>query len=246
MEGSINLLTNVLGDILFAVSSAMFISVMSFAALTYGVMEMLIGKFELELSEIKSMDTKYKKPIAFIWINMIVNALVLLNIITLSLKGSLSWKATSDTVLVLLGSNLIFGLIISHYMNKIKGTTGFKFAIMHFPVVLERLIYVIPRMLGNGAAKLVNNMFWGARYLMIVHYPIMAVVSNFLLSVIIAKYMIGTSSAAGNINLIGSLIGGVAHAIIRANYLKEEKTAIIAEANQRKAKEHASVSGKWN
>lgn len=91
-------------------------------------------------------------------------------------------------------------------------------------IIAENIAYWIQ----DFAIKLINLFLNVIRAPFISYYVLVGTILNLALSVVLMKFM-GSSQIAGEANIIGSLIGGIAHAIVRHKHIKELKAELDKE-----------------
>jgi hypothetical protein len=216
-----------LSEFLMLMGAVALLSTIAFAALTFGLLDLAMNPVIINMTKIDEIEGKLKSSVVWLTLNMLICIFVIINLWIMMTSAKLTLSTMTNTVLILVISNFIIGIIVSIILK-----SKFKLAILHSNIIIDRLVYIAPRLAGNTAVTIINKLGSGLRYLMIMQYGPTSIIINLLISILIAKFMIGKSEGAGNINMIGSIIGGLLHFIIRANYIKEQKQILKGDSDE--------------
>ena len=213
---------------IYILQSSKVIMAIALAILTYNLLNVFLEK-QINLAQGPVMERKQVNKL-LICVILLVGTIAppLLNMIMM-LGGS---GSAAGIFLSFIGSG-IFCLVMSFILKRQLDKDDPR---RKRWVLLVEAIEIGASILAQHAARLIQSMLVGLiniainviRAPFICYYLLVATLLNLAISIILVK-MIGSSQIAGEVNVIGSILGGTAHAILKRRKIAELKAEMNKE-----------------
>jgi len=194
------------------------LSIIGIAGVTFGILDVFMGtKMTMKYKELTDEErTKFTNSI---W--LLICILIPIVVCTLSIVQG---RYDFVNMLVFIAIGIIGSWIFSYRLKKILGKPTKKQFMTSEAVgiALDTISSQMATWLQRAVIGFINLLIETIHGPFIMYYILMATVLNLVLSFVLTGFM-GVSQAAGTVNVIGSLIGGIAHGLIRRKKIEQLK-----------------------
>ena len=214
-----------------AIMAGKILTILGLSVLTFKVLDLFL---ETNIA-IAKQDRLSPRKIRMLILSLIIIASVVLPIIVCVSWLFEGWDKISGIGTIFLVGFMLFGNFIiggllkrclepDDVRRKQMAVLGLAFGIA-ISIIGSRLAYWLQTLIVgiiNVAISIVRTPF-------IMNYVLISTILNLILSFMITKFL-GATQVAGQVNVVGSLIGGIAHAIVRRKRINELKAELETES----------------
>ena len=221
-------LSGIVSNILLMMSTGRALTILGLSVLTFKFLDLFL-ETNIKISTGKKVESE-KMRLMFVSLALISFTVLPIVIIVIRMVNGDFRLDNALGLLMLSGAScLVIGIILKLQLP--KGDPRRKQWIVltdAFEIALDMIAQNIAFWIQAIIVRIINTFLEVLRGPFIMYYVLISTILNLALSFSITGFM-GASQAAGEVNIIGSLIGGVAHAIVRKDKIKELKATYTEE-----------------
>ena len=220
-ESLVNIVRNLVGFIF--VGKVLIILAVSIA--TFGILDMFM-ETNIAIATMPKMPENHKRQFILSIFTILLSVAPIVIAFVWLFKVKFTWQGFGILAAVYLIGNYGFGGSLKKTFedNDKRRRQGYMTGValgVFWSLLIPRLAYYIQRFL----VGIVNLVLEVVRTPFILNYLVVGTIINLILSVAITQVM-GVSQMAGEANVVGSLIGGLAHGILRKKRIAELKASL--------------------